>query len=235
MRKKVLVISHERSGTHFLINTIAECFGYSSMQIDLDSTQGFDWRNPEVAHAWLQQFKGRFIPNIFKSHHACPLLVPALTGLHDEFEIFYIRRDGRDVMTSFWVYLNRLAHGWGPQTRTVGEFMKTIASGGITQYQATPDEISMLQRWSVHVSGWTNTDLPVHQISYESLHTRFDELLAQLSGIFGHPACSATRPTLESPSSLPWRGNIGTWKEFFTKDDIDYFEQHAGQADPAQR
>jgi len=65
MRKKVLVLSHERSGTHFLINTIAQCFNYLPQQIDLDNSQNINWGNPEMASKWMQQFQGRFVANIF--------------------------------------------------------------------------------------------------------------------------------------------------------------------------
>ena len=35
--KKIIVFSHERSGTHFLMNTIGENFGYNNLQwIDID-------------------------------------------------------------------------------------------------------------------------------------------------------------------------------------------------------
>jgi hypothetical protein len=229
MRKKILVISHERSGTHFLINTIAQCFDYLPQQIDLDNSQGIDWSNPAMASSWMRQFQGRFVANIFKSHHACPLLAPLLPELLDEYKVFYIQRDGRDVMTSFWIYLNRLAPGWGPRTRTIGEFMRATAAGGITQYQPAQQHMSMLQRWVAHVEGWNQLDLPIHYISYEDLHTGHDDVLEKIAVILEQPVVSNTRPTLDSPSSLPWKGTIGAWKEFFTAEDREYFDQHIKQ------
>ena len=169
MRKKILVISHERSGTHFLINTIAQCFNYLPQQIDLDNSQNINWGNPDIAKNWMQQFQGRFVAKIFKSHHANPVLSHLLPELQNEYQVFYIQRDGRDVMTSFWIYLNRLAPGWGPRARTVGEFMRATAAGGITQYQATQKHMTMLQRWATHVEGWNQLDLPIHYVTYEDL------------------------------------------------------------------
>jgi Sulfotransferase domain len=234
MRKKILVISHERSGTHFLINTIAQCFNYLPQQIDLDNSQNINWGNPETAKHWMQQFQGRFVANIFKSHHACPILSPLLPGLLEEFQIFYIQRDGRDVMTSFWIYLNRLAPGWGPRTRTIGEFMRATATGGITQYQTTQHEMTMLQRWVAHVEGWNQSYLPIHHVTYEELHTRHGEVLERIAGILEQPVVSNSRPTLDAPSSLPWKGTIGAWKEFFTAADSAYFYQHTKRIRPAQ-
>jgi Sulfotransferase domain len=226
MRKKILVISHERSGTHFLINTIARCFDYLPNQIDLDNSCNIDWGNPAMARQWLLQFRGRSVANIFKSHHASTFLVPLLPDLQDDFHVFYIQRDGRDVMTSFWIYLNRLAPGWGPRTRSIGEFMQATAAGGIAQYQSTQQNMTMLERWVTHVRGWTQPGLPIHHFTYEALHSRYETELEKISGILQQPPVSRIRPTLESPSSLPWRGSTGTWREFFTEADIAYYDRH---------
>ena len=179
-----------------------------------------------MAKNWMQQFQGRFVANIFKSHHASPFLAPLLPELLDEYQVFYIQRDGRDVMTSFWIYLNRLAPGWGPRTRTIGEFMRATATGGITQYQASQQQMTMLQRWAAHVEGWNQCLLPIHRVAYEDLHSRYDDVLEGIAGILEQPAASNARPTLEAPSSLPWKGTIGAWKEFFTEADLTYFEQN---------
>ena len=129
-------------------------------------------------------------------------------------------------MTSFWIYLNRLAPGWGPRTRTIGEFMRATAVGGISQYQADQQHITMLQRWVAHVAGWNQPELPIHYVSYEELHTCHDDVLERIAGILEQPAVSKSRPTLDAPSSLPWKGAIGAWKEFFTAADREYFEKN---------
>ena len=229
MQKKILIVSHERSGTHFLINTLAQCFGYLPNQIDMDASQNVDFRNPAIARDWLGQFQGQFVANIFKSHHAYPLLSPLAPQLLEEFHIFYISRDGRDVMTSFWTYLNRLAPGWGPQTQTVGEFMRANATGGITQYQAAQHELTMLRRWVEHVDGWIKNTLPINFVTYEELHSQYTGTVDRISEILEQPAIMKVRPTLQSPSSLPWRGEVGSWKEFFSRSDSEYFADEANQ------
>lgn len=229
MRKKILVISHERSGTHFLINTIAQCFDYVPQQIDIDGSQGIDWSDAQAVRQWVGQFKGRFVANIFKSHHAAPILSSLLPEIMDEFIIFYIRRDGRDVMTSFWTYLNKLKPGWGPQTKTVGAFMRANAMGGIAQYQAPSHSLTMLERWAEHIGGWAKESTTVHHFSYEELHLKFDATVDRVAEILEQPSIARSRPSLDAPSSLPWRGEIGTWREFFTSDDEKYFDEVAKQ------
>jgi len=225
MRKKILVVSHERSGTHFLMNTITRCFGELLGWIDLDDKHGVNWRDPEMARAWLAQFKGQFVPALFKSHHALPLLAPVIGQELDEYIVFYVQRDGRDVMTSFWIYLNRLVDDWGPKTATVGEFMRAPSRGVITQYQSD-ERITMLQRWVDHVAGWNRADFLVHRVSYESLHAQHDAVVDRIAAILEQPPVTRARPGLDAPSILPWRGKVGTWREFFTAADSDYFERN---------
>lgn len=226
--KKILVVSHERSGTHFLINSIALNFGFGERQIDLDLTQGFACSRPAQAMAWLERYRGLFIPNVFKAHHAHALLMPILRPLSEEFHVFYIYRDGRDVMTSFWRYLNHLQPGWGPQTRTPGEFMRTRPFGGILQYQHAPQE-SMLSRWISHVGGWHDTDLAVHFIAYEDLHRNFAVTIQRLGEIIGVKSPDKPiRPGLDAYSSLPWQGVIGAWRDYWSHEDEVYFDDRAG-------
>ena len=229
MRKKILVVSHERSGTHFLINTIAQSFNYDPQQIDIVNRQAIvRWDDRESGMQWLQGYRGRFVPNVFKSHHAYSLLAPYLSELLGEFTIFYIQRDGRDVMTSFWTYLHKVRPGWGPTTATVGEFMRATSIGASTQFQATRRRRTMLRRWVEHVEGWNanRQGLPVKYFAYEALHEQHGQVIDRLADILEEAPVSRDRPGLQSNSVLPWRGEIGTWREFFTEADITYFGRH---------
>ncbi len=224
--KHILVISHERSGTHFLINTLARNFGYPETQIDLDNTRQVNWRDSDATLRWLRSFPTPESPRIFKSHHSIEFFDAIIPQLQDNFHTFHISRDGRDVMTSFWVYLNRLAPGWGPRTETVGQFMRATATGGITQYQYRPEPITMLDRWFRHVSGWQAAPPFVHQVRYEDLHAHFEDEVSRIAETLGTRLAQARRPPLSAPSSLPWKGVVGNWRNYFTETDKHYYRQH---------
>ena len=224
-KNKILVASHERSGTHFLINAIAANFGYDTAQIDLDLSTGFSLKDPEVAYVSLAQHRGRRVQRIFKSHHGYPLLRQLAQDLLEEFHLLYIIRDGRDVMTSFWRYLNSLAPGWGPRTESIGDFMRATPAGGILQYQHRRSP-TMLQRWIDNTASWGAADLPVTIITYEELYRDFNAVIARIACILGKTPAIVERPGLDAPSSLPWKGIIGNWRGYFTDEDIVYFESH---------
>jgi hypothetical protein len=225
--KKILVVSHERAGTHFLVNSIALNFGFNANQIDLARSEGFDPCQPDQARIWLARYQGRCVSNIFKSHHDTTLLLPTLTPYLDEFQVFYIYRDGRDVLTSFWRYLNRLKSGWGPQVPTPGDFIRAAPTGGLLQYQANSCE-NMLARWIRHVSDWLDADIAVHFVSYELLHQQFEATLSDIGQVLQKQPSGYIRPGIDSPASLPWRGEIGSWRTCWTGDDEVMFEDHAG-------
>lgn len=227
MNRKVLVVSHERSGTHFLINALAQNFGFLPNQIDIDGRQRVNWANPAESAAWFAQFRGRPIANVFKSHHDAAFFRPLLGSLADEFRIFYIHRDGRDVMTSFWRYLHQVAPGWGPRAETVGAFLRTYPTGGIVQYQSRY-HLTMLERWVAHVADWHDLRSQVHLIGYEMLHLRFEETMEDVAHyLHWDPPPSYVRPALTAPSSVPWRGETGNWQHYFTNADTAYFNRTA--------
>jgi len=222
-KKKILIASHERSGTHFLINTIAENFGYSPNQVDIDHAHGYSLNNHQASKDLFSTYKNQNTALIFKSHHSYPIIEYLMSEILDEFHIFYIVRDGRDVMTSFWRYLNSLAPGWGPGSDSIGDFMKASPFGGILQYQHSKSP-TMLQRWIDHTKSWERANNNVNFISYEELYTDFDTTVTRISNILNQKVSDIHRPGLDSPSSLPWKGVIGNWKDHFTDADTEYFD-----------
>ncbi len=225
---KILVLSHERSGTHFLINSIALNFDYVSEWVDVDATSGLDFRDPSSTKKWFGRFDGQRVRRIFKSHHDQRLYAPLISDLLEEYYIFYVVREGRDVMTSFWRYLNMLMPGWGPQAPSVGEFMKTKPSGGLSQYQHRP-YATMLERWVDHVEYWVNNSDGIHIISYQDLYLQFENTIQRIAGILDTEVDEIRRPGLNVPSSVPWKGGIGNWQNFFSDQDEAYFLAHAGE------
>jgi hypothetical protein len=85
----------------------------------------------------------------------------------------------------------------------------------------------MLQRWVEHTENWKDQGAGIHYITYEDLHTQFAVTLGHISDILGQPASIDKPPALDAPSSFPWRGSTGSWKDYFTTADEHYFNLHA--------
>lgn len=228
--KRVLVASHERSGTHMLINTLALNFRYSTLWVDVETSATPDGRRPTIA-PFLDALPGDPFANVFKSHHAASLFAGHLEALATDTHIFYIHRDGRDVMTSFW----RFAAGAGdidegPRTDSVGAFMTAVPSGRPLLYQpGVPAD--MLDRWVEHVGGWLDLaqEHPgrVTMIRFEDLLDNFDATLDEIAEALDSEPAHHARPSLKLPSVAPWRGASGTWREHLDDSALALYERRS--------
>ena len=69
-RPAVMVVSHERSGTHFLMNALAACYGYvSAPWINLDRlTLNINYFYPPELREALLALASQPMANVVKSH-----------------------------------------------------------------------------------------------------------------------------------------------------------------------
>lgn len=223
---KILVISHERSGSHFLINTIAFNFGYGSQCIDV-RTDLIAGRPDPAPH--LASFKGRTISNVFKSHHARPLFGDSFDGLLDDFKVFYIVRDPRDVMTSYWRFAGQALLDEGPRAESVDVFSRMRPTGRAMFYEH-PASADMITRWRRHVDGWQpEVDAGnVYLLRYEDLLGDFEDTLDRISGYLDAKPLHCFQPDIKLPSIAPWHGVVGSWRERMTPDGEAYVKGIAG-------
>jgi len=232
-RRKIMVISHERSGTHFLMNTLALNFGYiANPWLNLDYEKGINFHAPAALMAFFRHFHDRSLLNVTKSHHQIGFLLPLLEYLAGQFHIFYIYRDPRDVMTSFWKLISSLGWDEGPRTATVGDFMRAAPRGGILRYQKEQSP-TILHRWQDHIDGWltaaeTAATDNIHLVSYEALSTDFDNTVKRIAHRLGAQVSIPVQPRKGEDSVLPGPGMVGRHREFFTPDDDAFMEEVAG-------
>jgi hypothetical protein len=173
--KKLIVASHERSGTHMLMNKICSCTPYSAEPwIDIDENfsdlPGKRNESDQVGE-YYPLYKTHFIPEL-------------LSGLIDDANIVYIYRNPFDVMLSFWKYSHKYPDHAVP-TRSLCEFIFTEPSGRGDFYNAKKQN-SYIERWMEHVSLWlaaSHSKANIRCLSYDKLmlnedHYLHDELKA---------------------------------------------------------
>lgn len=233
-RKKAIVVAHERSGTHFLMNTLALNFGYISLPwVNYDFQTGMNFHSPVNALSFFEATHDRPLLNIVKSHHQAPFLSEIIDYLADQFHIFYIYRDPRDVMVSFWRYLQTTDWDDGPKTATPGEFMRVAPRGGLLRYQKEQVP-TLLHRWKVHVEGWADIsaasgDQKIIMLRFEDLNLRFDETVKRVGQRIGRPITAPARPDKVSAVILPGEGLVGGHRERFTADDLAFVRDAVGE------
>lgn len=233
--KKVLVVSHERSGTYFLAETIALNFGYRSydQRVDLDDPCAV-YCDPQEMQKALSFGKNNEplvdmpFARILKSHHCFDFFAEILPFLFEQYSVFYIYRDGRDVMTSMWRHAWQTAPAIMPRAFTAGQFMRSNPCGYFTErYHGKFVPANMVERWQYHVASWVGPRIAgVCYISYETMLEHFDWTIGKIASALGR--AEPAEPEVPKLGGVnPWRGKSGNWKEFLDEEDVDYFWRHA--------
>lgn len=238
--KKVMVISHERSGTSFLINTIAANFtDYlpevdpegADQRVDLDGRH-WNFADPGEMLDFLKDGRFHDVPlsNIFKSHHTHHYFAPVWEYLQEQFHVFYIYRDGRDVMASFWRHVRKQGFLWGPMVFTVGEFMRAEPVGAVCRYHGPQPPGNMVQRWNDHVVSWLKVRHPdVCYVSYEELSENFDQVVERIGSKLEMSLKKA--PICPGVGGVnPDKGIVGGWKDSFVNGDESFFDDQSREA-----
>ncbi len=229
--KKCCVISHERSGTHFLMNTLALNFGYVVKPWwNLDYETGLNFHAPAALKRYLGQADGRVVRNILKSHHHVEFFRPILGYLTDQFHVFYVYRDPRAVMCSFWRMIKGLQWDEGPVTASAGEFMRAAPRGALLRYQKHQAP-TMLARWADHVSGWLDVaeqEAPVTLVRYEDLNDGFDDAVTRLGRALGQAVFAPRRPGLTENVVAPGHGQSRGYADLLSIDDLTYVDASVG-------
>ena len=198
-----MVVSHERSGTHFLMKALSYGYGYTAEPwTDLDTHEiDIDYGDPAAIAAALERQAADPLFRLVKSHHAVDVFRPELTRIAGGLRIHYIYRHPGAVMTSLWRHLNGLAWDEGPKLDDPLALARATPAGRLTRYQANPVP-NMLRRWADHVEGWlaaAASDPRIATVRYEDLDSHYTETLTALAPRIGRdPLSPMLRPPREA-------------------------------------
>ncbi len=204
----ILVSSHRRSGTHFLIDSLrknipgAEFPNHPALPADFNIGSLFS-KNERVYRIFKKQLD-REGPIIIKSHllpEECDLQEPRdkfeslIKSIFDESEKLYISRDGKEVLISLFKFLK-------PDT-TFSEFIRKPNDHIVREIrQVKPYDANYVAYWSYHVEQWQQV-AGVKQLSFQALRDDFEATLsATLDFLNITPGAPLERPRI--PDNLLW-------------------------------
>ncbi len=178
--KPLIVASHERSGTHFLINSINENSKYTNMPIlnfDLhpigDIVNFYSHESIENFFNKLENLKVNrdkvYLKSIIKAHHSASFFENIFKK--DSLNFVYIYRNPLDTLISFYKFLHKWPWHEGLKTDSVYSFLKSSPEGQLTRYQYNNVENHFV-RWAENVSSWQDAAIKhknIICISYENL------------------------------------------------------------------
>ena len=201
----VVVVSHERSGTHFLMNSIAmnsahvvDPFLNFDHSPQSDEINFYSRTSVGGFFGGLLQMKvpaGRlFLKSIVKSHHAHPFLAPVfgMPGVR----VVYVHRDPVDTMVSLWRFLHRWEWHEGRKAATPLELSRSPPEGRLVRYQYH-HAATHFDRWAQHVSGWLEVGARednVMCVSYADLCADFEGRMSEILRFVEQPLPTVIRP-----------------------------------------
>jgi hypothetical protein len=248
MQRYVIVASHMRSGTHWLIDSIfnninAIDHGY----LNLDRLL---WSHPNriSIDQFRQQVKNSRGGIILKTHSLGTY--EALERFRAEYDfvkqeilprskILYIVRDGRDVMVSLYHYVMKNSP---PGPKGFVDFLRSLNT-----FDAVRENETRIQFYVSHVRSWLGVTSRLI-VKYEDLHSQYDQCLAEIAHYLGMDAKPEIRkvrlrkynmiqrgirrmlPRLFSTTAvLPRRGGVGEWRLAFDDKAKVFFKEQAGE------
>ncbi len=197
-RRPIMVVSHERSGTHFMMNTLAACFDYVSKPwLDIDRHRfNINYYHAQSLQTVVQKVAAMKTANLMKSHHEYAFFAPIVASFHGALDIVYIYRNPADAMASFWRFLPTWHWTEGPKAETALAFANAAPMGQLMRFQFRQYG-SMLDRWANHVLSWTRaaqTARHIHLVKYEDLAERYEDTVSRLGTALGIAPRRLARP-----------------------------------------
>ncbi|MEM7209228.1 MAG: sulfotransferase domain-containing protein [Pseudomonadota bacterium] len=224
--KKVVVVSHQRSGTHFLMKTLANHFELTDNPVWLmDFNLGIDiWSPPALLH-YLRKFEGKSNKHIMKCHFFADFFLDFVEYFTEEYTVFYVVRKPEDVLASYYTFSNKLKWGVSAKANSLSEYIRSEPAGSCLRFQKKQYE-TMLQRWIAHVEGWyvLSQKYNIHIVRYDDLNLKFNDTVERIATILQQPITRIEKPDLTG--LLPWTS--GMHRDLYSLKDMAYIEKHAG-------
>lgn len=236
--KNTLVVTHERSGTHLVINIINyENYGNFKPIGKLPKFEKKYNLETYIEYANLSLLYESYQPKlIFKSHHQIDFFKNNLKELFNKYYVIYVKRDIKDVLISYYKFLNakgKDSNGKSIPIKGFPEFKDWIfmkpCDVGYKYFEKYPDPHiynepdTYIDRYMNHYSGWMEYKENLLLINYEDIINNFIEVKYKLEK-FLNKEVSDILPDIKNkkfPNFAPNKGIVGYHKEFMDNDLIE--------------
>lgn len=234
MNKNIIVASHRRSGTHFTIDTLFNNFDCFNMfegkpYLNLDSKDNTN--SPPEGRFILKTHSTSDIKHFLKSK--VPQNNSQITDLLSNSKIIYVYRDGRDVLLSLYNYQKKF-----DKSLDGVSFSDFIRQDNTYEKHIIKEKMSRAKFWANHVNNWSKRN-DVLLICFDELKENLESVIVKMELFIGEKSKNSLinvslskkedndlidRKISVVRSSISFnKGVSGGWREYFTKDDLDFF------------
>lgn len=235
MAKPILVVTHERSGTHLLINLINYDNKGKFHTIGWIPTpppwtmEDYEWQfyKDITVYAHLDDI-------VCKSHHQVEFAEPYIDFILSKYHVIYVKRDIKDVLVSYYKFI--------PSEKDLERFPKfdewifkkpdDIGKQFMNPYTPDPhvkiEPENYIDRWKLHIDGWLKYQSDILVLNYEDILQKFQETKFQIEE-FTHRKIYNSIPSVEDtslPNFNPGKGIVGSHKDIMSKELISKINQY---------
>lgn len=229
MSKPIIVITHERSGTHLLIN----CINYDAKGNFLtvgytDNKEDFNLKSYKHI-AYKDVMSNAYIPNsVSKSHHQVEFMEDYLDFLFNKYKVVYVKRDIKDVLTSYYKFIPHLDEKNFPSFEEwIFSKPDDIGRKFLQPYSPDPHIIvepeNYIHRWLLHTNGWLKHKDKMLVVNYEDMLVDYSTQKQIIEDYIGKKISDKIPDVHDKsfPNFGPVKGKIGGHKEVMSKDLIN--------------
>lgn len=256
MKNWIIVNSHSRSGTHFLIDTLVNNIkgavfpNHKNLPRDFNIATLIREKNEKIYQTFKDILDNSQNKIIIVKNHLLPeeLNLERPQDKYEEFlkQIFsdsknvYIYRNGKDVLTSYYKYFNDLTLPFSKFIRQKNDYISPLR-------QEKDFDANRVKYWTYHIECWKKHPDTVI-VKYEDLKTDFENTLKNILESLGENIPDKLHKpgvpknillhrirlklnklglikNLKSSSVKPRKGITGDFKNFFSEEDIEFFNQ----------
>lgn len=220
MQKPIIVVTHERSGTHLMIN----CINYKNQGEFY--TIGY---NPEsktkrdYAHETYKDIiSNAYLPNsVNKSHHQVEFAEDYLDFLFSKYKVIYVKRDVKDVLCSYYKFM--------PREDQIASFPKfedwifckpdEIGREFFLPYAPDPHILiepdNYIHRWLLHTTGWLKHQSNMLVVNYEDILSDYPSQKQKIENWIGKKIADKIPNVHDKslPNFGPVKGVVGSHKD----------------------
>ena len=228
--KNILVVTHERAGTHLVINLInyknngdfipIGKLPYTEKEYTLENYLKYATRS-----MLYQPYNSDII---FKSHHQVQFFEKNIDKLFEYYNIIYVQRDIKDVLISYYKFLNGDGFDENGKSIPIPNFPKfkdwvfmKPCDVGYKYFEKYPDPhifiepSTYIERYTMHLNGWMKYKDKLLIVHYEDILNDYIKEKQKIENFIGREIADSI-PDLHDPNLpnfVPNKGIIGGYKE----------------------
>ena len=217
--KPLLVITHERSGTHLLINLINYNKNGEFLTIGVIPNGIPHTLENYKFHVYKSLVIRSYIDDcVCKSHHQVEFMEEHLDFIFEKYNVIYLKRDFKDVIISYYNFIEfsdkKLPNFEDWIFMKPDDIGKKYLHTDSTDPHVIIEPNNYIDRWKIHIDGWMKYKDNLLVLNYEDILNDYQNEKLKIENYIGRKIAD-TIPDVNDknlPNFNPGKGIVGGYK-----------------------